>query len=199
MTPREHVEKMFKSLSTGWLVKIFNENVADPRMFTFPYIYTTDNQEEFDKVIEHYGIDKFIEMLQDAICAHRFDRNDKFWLFDEDAFRLYSFSTPEKLFEAIPVDTFVNEFECQPYTRSSVRPSWQPGNYTTYIKKCGYAIAGAVITLPMFLCNNVVTFYRDDEKFQITLPECPKNWNAEQCFDAALKILNRDYPMIPWE
>ena len=101
---------MFKAMPVEQLIKVFNEYVTDTLAFRFPCIYEMDDEENWNRMNQFYGVLNIVNLISHGTKANVFSHNDKYWLFEEDANRIYSFSTTEGLLEITGTDAFVDTF-----------------------------------------------------------------------------------------
>ena len=200
MEAREYVEAMFKAMPVEQLVEYINEYVIDPFCFKFPAIYNMDDEENWNRFLESYDFEDVLKILQDAITAHQFDRNRKYWMFCEDGGQLYSFTTTEELLNVISLDTLCDTFFNMEYEYSHVRKGENENVWWADIYKCDILVATACVVLPIAVSTTMV-FYKDgkpDEEFSIYQGSRPMEWEQDDFFKDAVSILNDSYPFIPW-
>lgn len=200
MEPKQYVEAMFKAMPIEQLVQYINEYVIDPFCLKFPSIYNMDDEENWNRFRESYDFEDILKILQDAINAHQFDRNRKYWMFFEDGDQLYSFTTTEELMSVISLDTLCDTFFNMEYEYRNVRKGENECVWWADIYKCDILVATACVVLPIAVSTTMV-FYKDgkpDEEFSIYQGSRPSEWEQDDFFKDAVSILNESYPLIPW-
>ena len=200
MEAREYVEAMFKTMPVEQLVKVFNEYVTDTLAFRIPCIYEMDDEEKWEKMYQFYDDLNIVNLISSSTEANVFSHNDKYWFFEEDANRIYSFSTTEGLLEITGTDVFVDTFYNMEYEYRNVRIGENEYVWWADIYKCDILIATACVVLPIALSTTTV-FYKDgkpDEEFSIYQGSRPMGWEQDDFFKDAVSILNESYPLIPW-
>ena len=200
MEAREYVEAMFKTMPVEQLVKVFNEYVTDSHAFRFPRIYEMDDEENWKRMNEFYDVLDIVNLVSSGTKANVFSHNDKYWLFEEDANRIYSFNTTEGLLEITGTDAFVDTFYNMAYEYRNVRKGKNEYVWWADIYKCDILVATACVVLPIAVSTTMV-FYKDgkpDEEFSIYQGSRPSVWEQDDFFKDAVSILNDNYPFIPW-
>lgn len=200
MEAREYVEAMFKTMPVEQLVKVFNEYVTDSHAFRFPRIYEMDDEENWKRMNEFYDVLDIVNLVSSGTKANVFSHNDKYWLFEEDANRIYSFNTTEELLKVIGTDAFVDTFYNMEYEYKNVRKGENEYVWWADIYKCDILIATACVVLPIALSTTTVV-YREGkpyDMFSIYQGSRPKGWEQNDFFKDAVSILNESYPLIPW-
>ena len=200
MEAREYVEAMFKTMPVEQLVKVFNEYVTDTLAFRFPCIYEMDDEEKWEKMYQFYDDLNIVNLISSSTEANVFSHNDKYWFFEEDANRIYSFSTTEGLLEITGTDVFVDTFYNMEYEYRNVRKGENEYVWWADIYKCDILIATACVVLPIALSTTTV-LYREGkpyDMFSIYQGSRPMGWEQDDFFKDAVSILNESYPLIPW-
>ena len=191
---------MFKTMPVEQLVKVFNEYVTDTLAFRFPCIYEMDDEEKWEKMYQFYDDLNIVNLISSSTEANVFSHNDKYWFFEEDANRIYSFSTTEGLLEITGTDVFVDTFYNMEYEDRNVRKGENEYVWWADIYKCDILIATACVVLPIALSTTTV-LYREgkpDDIFSIYQGSRPLGWEQDDFFKDAVSILNESYPFIPW-
>lgn len=191
---------MFKAMPVEQLIKVFNEYVTDSYTFLFPCIYEMDDEDEWDRMNQFYDILNVVKLISSCTDDKVFSHNDKYWLFQEDANRIYSFNTTEELLKVIGKDAFVDTFYNMEYEYRNVRKGENEYVWWADIYKCDILVATACVVLPISLSTTMV-FYKDgkpDEEFSIYQGSRPSGWEQDDFFKDAVNILNENYPLIPW-
>ena len=191
---------MFKTMPVEQLVKVFNEYVTDTLAFRFPCIYEMDDEEKWEKMYQFYDDLNIVNLISSSTEANVFSHNDKYWFFEEDANRIYSFSTTEGLLEITGTDVFVDTFYNMEYEYRNVRKGENEYVWWADIYKCDILIATACVVLPIALSTTTV-LYREgkpDDIFSIYQGSRPLGWEQDDFFKDAVSILNESYPFIPW-
>ena len=200
MEAREYVEAMFKAMPVERLVKVFNEYVTDSHAFRFPRIYEMDDEENWNRMNQFYGVLNIVNIISTSTDANVFSHKDKYWLFEEDGNRIYSFNTTDLLLEVIGTDAFVDTFYNMEYEYRNVRKGENEYVWWADIYKCDILVATACVILPIALSTTTV-LYREGkpyDMFSIYQGSRPCGWEQDDFFKDAVNILNENYPLIPW-
>ena len=200
MEAREYVKEMFETMPVEQLVKVFNEYVTDSHAFRFPCIYEMDDEENWNRMNQFYGVFDVVHFTAISSESGQFDVRKKYWLFEEDGQKLHSFNTTEELLKVIGTDAFVDTFYNMEYEYRNVRKGENECVWWADIYKCDILVATACVVLPIAVSTTMV-FYKDgkpDEEFSIYQGSRPMEWEQDDFFKDAVSILNDSYTFIPW-
>lgn len=200
MEAREYVEAIFKAMPIEQLINVFNEYVTDTHAFRFPCIYEMDDEDEWNRMNQFYDVLNVVNLISSCTESKVFSHDDKYWLFEEEANRIYSFNTTEGLLKVIGTDAFIDTFYNMEYEYRNVRKGENEYVWWADIYKCDILVATACVVLPIALSTTTV-LYREGkpyDMFSIYQGSRPCGWEQDDFFKDAVNILNESYPLIPW-